>query len=273
MNFTIRPALLHDQPDLLRLSTSLSAQGFLTLPSTKKELEELLRISQKSFDQKLENPDQAKYLFVLESEKVIGCSLLLARHGDPKSPHLYFAVDENKKTLQLVCENEGRTELGGLIIDPVYRGHPEKLGKKLSYVRLFYLSQHPKFFKENIVAELLPPFNSDGTSPLWEVLGKKLTGMSYREADERSRYDKKFVQDYFQKEISLDSLPSEARAILGVPGPETKPVAKILSAVGFRYLHQIDPFDGGPHYGATQGDIRYDLVRQALFEKTEVQYL
>ncbi|MBI3540580.1 MAG: arginine N-succinyltransferase [Deltaproteobacteria bacterium] len=251
---------MRDQGDLLRLANSLSAHGFLTLPSQEKELEQLMG-------------DEGKILFVLEevaSKKVIGSSLIVARHGTPVSPHLYFQVDPLRRTLQLKFETKGRTELGGLILDPAYRGG--KLGKKLSYVRLYYLAQHPKGFQNDILAELLPPFNPDGSSLLWEALGKKFTGMEYRDADQRAREDKQFVRDHFPAhEILIDSLPHEAQLILGQPGPETKAVAKMLMEVGFHYLDQIDPFDGGPHYGAKQEEIKQDLVRDVLFSETKVK--
>ena len=118
---------------------------------------------------------------------------------------------------------------------------------------------------------MLPPFTPDGKSLFWEALGKKITGLDYQEADEMSRRDKSFIRQFFpQGEINITSLPAEAQSVIGIPGPETMAVTKILEAVGFQYLRQIDPFDGGPHYGAKQSDIRYDLVEKFLLRDTEV---
>jgi arginine N-succinyltransferase len=276
MSFLIRPARDSDIDDLHHLATSLSARGFLTLPSEIEDLKQMITISEKSFGGQLEDPDQGNYLFVmedLEKGKVVGSSLVIARHGTPESPHLFFQVDPRKKTLKLQWETEGRTELGGLILDPEYRGDPEKLGKRLSYIRLLYIRRHPERFKNEILAELLPPFTVDGKSPLWEALGRKLTGLDYREADRLSRKNKEFVRSCFPAgEIPIRSLPPDAQAIIGVPGPETRPVAKILTEAGFRYLNQVDPFDGGPHYGARREEIRYDLVERFLREGTTVTY-
>lgn len=273
--FKIRPAQPNDLANLHRLATSLSAHGFLTLPVEKGGLEDLISLSTRSFEQRLDDPDQGRYLFVLEDadrHQAVGSSLIVARHGTPASPHLYLQVDSEKRTLLLRSETEGRTELGGLILDATYRRHPARLGKRLSYVRLLYIRKHPDLFKRRILAELLPPFTADGKSPLWESLGRRVTGLDYREADRRSRMDKGFVFSTFPKEaIPIPSLSPEAQAVLGVPGPETQAVAKMLTEAGFRYLHQVDPFDGGPHFGAEQTEIRRDVVENFLLEETEIR--
>jgi arginine/ornithine N-succinyltransferase beta subunit len=60
---------------------------------------------------------------------------------------------------------------------------------------------------------------------------------------------------------------------IGVAGSETEAAVKTLKAAGFRYLHQIDPFDGGPHYGAKQGEVKYDVVEDFLFEQSEIKWM
>ena len=134
MSFLIRPVRHADIEALSVLASSLSAHGFLTLPDHSEELEKLVSLSESSFRGAVKSHDQGRYVFVLEDmdkRRVIGSSLIVARHGDPESPHLYFQVDEEKGTLMFQSDAEGRTELGGLILDPAYRGRPEKLGKGL----------------------------------------------------------------------------------------------------------------------------------------------
>ncbi len=261
MSFLIRPAIPSDLDPIHRLATSLSAQGFLTLPSEREELKSLIDLSVRSFQDKLRNPDEGQYLFVLEGRegdrKVIGCSLVIARHGTRELPHLFFQISSEKRTIQLRSEISGRTELGGLILDPAYRGRSEKLGRQLSYIRLQFIRRHPDRFQKDLIAELLPPLTPDGKSLFWEALGRKFTGMDYREADLLSRRDKGFVEKMFpREEIPIDSLPKEVQEVIGVPGPGSAPAAKMLEAAGFRFLNQIDPFDGGPHYGARQKEVR-----------------
>jgi arginine N-succinyltransferase len=37
---------------------------------------------------------------------------------------------------------------------------------------------------------------------------------------------------------------------LGRVGQETRPAQHLLESIGFEYLNEVDPFDGGPHYGS-----------------------
>jgi arginine N-succinyltransferase len=39
---------------------------------------------------------------------------------------------------------------------------------------------------------------------------------------------------------------------------------RILEKVGFRYLHQVDPFDGGPYFGAARDAISSVRERREL---------
>ncbi|MEE8466571.1 MAG: arginine N-succinyltransferase, partial [Dehalococcoidia bacterium] len=49
-------------------------------------------------------------------------------------------------TLQLVADESGPTEIGGLILSPAYRGHKAKLGSLLSVVRFHFMGLHPEWF-------------------------------------------------------------------------------------------------------------------------------
>jgi arginine/ornithine N-succinyltransferase beta subunit len=66
MSFMIRPARLLDIEPLAALASSLSARGFLTLPERPDELEKLIALSEQSFRGGLKNPDQGRYVFVME---------------------------------------------------------------------------------------------------------------------------------------------------------------------------------------------------------------
>lgn len=273
----IRPARLLDAEALSRLANSLSARGFLTLPESVSEIEKLIVVSEKSF-RSLDKPDdQARFVFVMEDmdkRRVVGSSLIVARHGTEDSPHLFFQIDDAQGTLTFQSDAEGRTELGGLILDPEYRKRPEKLGKGLSLIRLLFIKRNPKIFKDDLIAEFLPPFSPEGKSYLWESLGRRLTGLGYREADEKSRRDKRFVLQVFPRgPILISSLTEEAQMSLGLVGPETEGAVKLLKTIGFEYLHQVDPFDGGPHYGVKTSEVKYDLVQDFLFEQREIKWM
>ena len=80
--------------------------------------------------------------------------------------------------------------------------------------------------------------------------------MNYLEADILSRTNKEFILSLYPSGVIYETLlPLEARAAIGKVGKETLPVKKMLEDVGFKYMDEVDPFDGGPHYRAKLKDI------------------
>jgi arginine N-succinyltransferase len=123
-------------------------------------------------------------------------------------------------------------------------------------VRFLFIARHRELFKSELLAELLPPLEPDGTSHLWEALGRRFTGMSYAEADLYSSENKSFVRDLFPSGMIYASLLSpEAQGVIGKVGAQTRGVEKMLRRIGFRYARRIDPFDGGPHFVANADEL------------------
>jgi arginine N-succinyltransferase len=101
----------------------------------------------------------------------------------------------------------------------------------------------------------------DGRSLLWESIGKKFTGLDYIEADKISRKNKEFIKELFPaSDIYASLFTAKAQKLIGEVGPKTKGVQRMLERIGMRYLGHIDPFDGGPHYGANTSELT--LVRR-----------
>lgn len=261
--FRVRDVETKDLEDLLRLSKQAV---FLNLPSDSIQLSKLIARSQSSFKTRERSLEKDKYVFVLEDieqKRVIGTSSIIAQHGTPDEPHTYFQVLTKKKiskslhigflhqVLRLGFDYDGPTEIGGLVLLPEYRGHKEKLGKFLSLARFLYIAARRTQFKDEILSELMPPFNERGDSPIWEELGRKFTNLRYDEADRLSRRNKEFITSLFPEgDIYTCMLNGEAREAIGQVGVDTQPVKKMIEAMGFKYCNMIDPFDGGPHYWA-----------------------
>jgi arginine N-succinyltransferase len=246
-------------------------------------LEALIDKSVKSFAGKDKKPFDREYLFVLEDQRnkqLVGTSMIIAQHGTREAPHIYFQVTDAEaysasidkhfrhKVLSIGYNYEGPTEIGGLVVDPPRRSGPEKPGKQLSYVRFLFMAMHRALFRERVLAELLPPLLADGRSLLWESVGKKFTGLSYTEADKLSRRNKEFIKELFpSSDIYASLFPERVQKIIGVVGPETRGVQRMLERIGFSYVEHIDPFDGGPHYEADLAEIslirRYRTVKLA----------
>jgi arginine N-succinyltransferase len=260
--YEIRGASLADEDELFRLAAYLNT---VNLPNDRAQVRELLKHAERSFTGELV-PAHRKFVFLLwdlERARAIGTSTIIAQLGRRDAPYIYFDVlDEERysKTLnrhfhhtalRLGFSYDGPTELGGLVVDPTYRRAPERLGRFVSYARFLFIAAQRKLFKEQIVAELLPPLEPDGTSHLWEALGRHFTGMSYAEADLLSSQDKEFIRELFPTNMIYTSLLSkQAQAVIGRVGPQTLGVARMLREVGFRYNSRVDPFDGGPHFAA-----------------------
>lgn len=259
----LREAQLRDAESLERLAT---VPGFISLSGDRDELALKISRSRSSFGGTISDPMDAKYIFVAEdlaTGRVVGTSMIAARHGSIESPHFYFEVGQEEKfsntintgfihgTLKLKYETNGPTELGGLVLDQEARNSPERVGRQLSFVRFLYLGLYRESFKRRILAELLPPLNIRGQSPLWEAIGRRFTNMDYWEADRLCQQSKEFIFSLFPSgKIYTTFLTAEARNALGKVGKETEPVLHMLQKVGFAYRNQVDPFDGGPHLWA-----------------------
>ncbi len=261
--FLLREVRPSDLDDLFELAKRLNT---LNLPANRDVLKKRIEYSRSSFGGRFDDPQDCEYIFVLrdlEADKVIGTCMIIAKHGTFERPAVYFKVNEVQKysttisrhfvhqTLQLHFDYRGPTEIGGLILHPDYRGHRLKLGKLLSYVRFLYIGMHQARFEDELVAELLPELNDDGTSELWEHLGRHFTGLDYMTADKMSRENIEFIRSLFPFEpLYTALLPSAVEAKIGSVGTPTKPVEKMLKSIGFVYDKSIDPFDGGPTFRA-----------------------
>jgi arginine N-succinyltransferase len=49
--------------------------------------------------------------------------------------------------------------------------------------------------------------------------------------------------------------PVEVQEQLGVVGPDSQGAVHLLEKIGLRFLRHVDPFDGGPFYGAKVKDL------------------
>ncbi len=267
MNFITR-AVRHD--DLGQLFDLAKQFNLLNLPGDKRVLSAKIDRSEQSFAGKLSKVD-SEYVFVLEDleeKQIVGSSLVLAKHGNENVPHSYFKILKRDhfsqdlgigfihQVLRFQTDTDGPTEIGGLLVDKTYRRRPEKLGKQISLTRFLYMGIYPEKFEERVLCELTPPLTEEGRSEFWEALGRRFTGLPYQEADLLSQSHKEFIESLFPVEdIYLSLLDSKARLVLGRVGEATKPAQHLLESIGFQYLEEVDPFDGGPHYGCSLSEI------------------
>ena len=273
--FLLRSAKQQDAKDVFEIARHLDT---VNLPADPEHVDQIITHSIKSFSGAIE-PSQREYLFVLEdthTSRVVGTSMIHAQHGTKKAPHVFFHVRKDEhysetldkyfvhQCLRIGYNYNGPTEIGGLILLPQYRRHRDALGKQLSYVRFLFIAMHRNVFRNQVLSELLPPLEENGTSILWEHLGRRFTGLRYQEADLLSKNNKEFIRTLFPHELIYTALlPHAVQQVIGKVGPNTRGVEKMLRRIGFQYANQIDPFDGGPHFIANTGDI--SLIQQSRY--------
>jgi arginine N-succinyltransferase len=271
--FRIRQSYPEDVDQVLAVAEHLDT---VNLPHDREVIEGILDRSARSFAGELTGHD-LEFVFVLEdmeAKRIIGTSMIYAQHGTKRAPHIFFRVENDERysvtldryfvhrTLRIGYNYNGPTEIGGLILLPEYRRNAHLLGKSLSYVRFLFMRMHRPMLRDQVISELLPPLEPDGTSKLWEALGKRFTGLTYMEADRLSKDNKEFIHALFPDDpIHTELLPEDVQAIIGEVGEETRGVEKMLRRIGFDYAAQIDPFDGGPHFIANTDAIT--IVRDA----------
>lgn len=267
--FILRSVQHEDLKELYNLSNIMT---FINLPPDEELIKAKIESSIRSFKNPSSDLSKNYYIFVLENfetRELLGVSMIHAQHGTEDEPHFYLSVGQEAKfsqtintgfvhgTLKLGLDHNGPTEIGGLILNPEFRGHKDKLGKQLSFVRFLFMARQPERFKPMIHSELMPPFDKNGNSPLWEALGRRFLNMNYHDADVLSRNNKEFILSLFPSEnIYQTLLPIDAREAIGKVGKETEPVRKMLESVGFKYTYEVDPFDGGPHYRCPLKEIK-----------------
>lgn len=268
MSFIVRPARREDLGELVDLAKQF---GLLNLPGDKKVLTQKIEKSLQSFSGEATKAE-SEYLFILEDTEenvVVGSSLIMAKHGTEEIPHSFFKILKRNhfsedlgigfihQVLRFELDIDGPTEIGGLLVDKAYRRRPEKLGKQISLSRFLFMGMNLEKFEDRVLCELTPPLTDEGRSEFWEALGRRFTGLPYQEADLLSQSHKEFISSLFPVEdIYLCLLDAKARLVLGRVGVQTKPAQHLLESIGFEYLEEVDPFDGGPHFGAATKDIR-----------------
>lgn len=221
------------------------------------------------------------FMFVLadtENPGCLGTSQLISCMGGPSNPNVCFKLDRHEMfspglqtgtshtVATLYLDPSAPTEIGGLILQPSYRGHAQRLGRFLSLVRFHFVGLHRTIFRDQILAEMMAQITPDGHNHFWDHLGRRFIPLSYTEADRMCQYSREFMMSLLPREpIYLSLLPPEPRAGVGQVGTETIPARRMLEKLGFAYHGFIDPFDGGPYLHAETDDV--PMIQNTRFRK------
>jgi len=264
--YLIREARKEDAKSIVPLAALLDR---LSLPVEEEALADELVRSEASFGGSIRALGEERYILVMEEKpagKIIGTSSLIAQHGTKAVPHVSLIVFAEERVsavlrktmvhacLQLKVDRDGPTAISSLVLLPEYRSNPLKLGKQLSLARFAFLKMHRERFRDRLLAKLMP-VNAGGAAPVfWEAFGKRFTGLDYAEAARLSLVDDEFVLSLFPKDrVYASLLPPEAQQAIGATSSLVE--QKILEKIGFRYSHEVSPFDGAPYYTAVTDEV------------------
>lgn len=286
----VREVKPRDLEGLYELSRHLDSVNF---PHDRRVLRQLVTKARRSFQGIEQGVAHGQYMFVLEgarSGRIVGTCMVFGQHGTPDAPHIFFDVFQDERysttldrhfthtTLRLGFNYNGPSEIGALVVHPECRALG--LGKPLSFVRFLFMAMYRERFRDEVIAELMPPLTSDRRSRLWEHLGRRFTGLDYQEADKLSHTNKEFIVSLFPQAIHATLLPDDVAELIGQVHEDTKGVRRMLESIGFRYSHRIDPFDGGPHFHAALDDIsiirnaeEYRVAKETVDEAEEQEVL
>jgi arginine N-succinyltransferase len=216
------------------------------------------------------------FMFVLEeieTQGVIGTSQIISRFGGPGQPNVSLQLERKElfshslqmgvthTVARIHLDETGPTEIGGLILQPSFRGHRDKLGRLIALVRFHFMGLHRHHFSDRVLAEMMGPITIDGYNPFWEHCTRAFINLTYEQADKFCQQSKEFILTLFPRtDLYLTLISPEARSVVGTVGPETIPARRMLEKIGFKYHNRVDPFDGGPHLEAQLDDI--ELVKK-----------
>jgi arginine N-succinyltransferase len=255
----IRPVERDDLPALLELAQH-TAFGLTTLPKDQALLERRIRQSLRAFATEADEPPAGEaYLLVMEDladRHLIGTAGAVSKVGgfDPFfSYQLRTSVHESKslgvrkeiRTLNLVQEHDGPSEIGSLFLDPAAR--QPGLGRALSLSRFLLMAQMPQRFENMVIAEMRGVIDERGQSAFWDALGRHFFDLDLPTADYLSVVNKKFIAELMPEyPIYVPLLPAQAQAVIGQVHDHTAPALRILEAEGFEHTDMVDIFEAGP---------------------------
>jgi arginine N-succinyltransferase len=266
--FLIREARPGDHQQLLGLARELDS---INLPAESRPMRKAIAASEQAFRGRIRDRSRALFIFCAQevmTRRLVAASMIIGKHGTPEAPHYYLEMDSDERYshtlrksfrhpfLRLRYSMDGPTEIGGLIVTASMRGHAERIGKQISWVRFLYIAMHRKRFEDQVLAEMLAPMLPDHGNIFWDHYGRSVTGLSFREADILSTHDKEFIRALFpDTPLYTFLLPEEVRGSLGAVGENTRGAVRLLEQAGMKFLKHIDPFDGGPYYGAATNQL------------------
>lgn len=270
----IRPVAPPDLDDLLELAGQASF-GLTTLPRDADFLRQRITDSAEGFGRLgTGRPRGEALLLVLEdtsSKRVVGTAGVVSKVGGFEPFYAYsiettlheshdLGIRKEIRTLHLVEEHNGPSEIGSMFLHPCMRG--QGAGRIASLSRFLLIAEYPANFDETVIAEMRGVIDERGHSDFWDAVGKHFFDLDFPKADALSMTGKQFIGDLMPRHpIYIPLLPPAAQAVIGQVHQNTAPALRILQREGFQFTGMVDIFEAGPIVSCPRDDLR--LVRNS----------
>jgi arginine N-succinyltransferase len=266
----VRPARLDDAVQISAVTAQLGS-GMTNLPGEPAQMGALIEQSEALL---AGGSDDSRIILSLECDgRVVGTASVWTRIGT-KRPFYSFRITPHARaveggpqvttrTLNLVEDFTGCSEVGGLVIDPAFRRGG--IGRQAARTRYLFIAGHRPMFADRTVSELRGWQDENGKSPVWRALGKIFYQMPFDEADRLSVGDKDFIAPLAPAHpVYVELLPMAAQHALGQAHESGRRALELLLEENFRYDGHVDIFDGGPTVWAPTDEIK--AVRESCAE-------
>ncbi len=280
-SFVIRSIKTTDFPKVKSLVGSIKA-GLTSLPNHSDFLKQKVMRADAAFQSEITKPGDEHYLFLLEQQdtgKIAGICGIYAYAGGHKpfqclvqesinQEYESLGIKKNHQLLRYTELEDVPSEVCSLYMHPKFRGMGQ--GRLLSLCRYFYIKEHPKRFKDQVIAELRGYRDKNGKSPFYQHIVRPFFGQSLKENDYlRAVSPPEFISDLYPRyPIYTSMLPPEARGVIGRVYKNTRPALHLLLKEGFKENGQLDLFDAGPFLSAKVKDIRtVKLIKKGVLKK------
>jgi len=263
----IRPIARKDLPLFAEFSFE-SLLGMTNLPRDREKLLDKITHSEACFLEKIEEPGQEEYYFVLEdltTGRIGGTCGILALSTQSfgyiykiealKSNAQQVPAPKEIKILKFARNPPNSSEVCALYLQPTFRHSGQ--GRLLSLSRFLFIAAFPERFRKKIVAELRGYIDIRQISPFWDAIGRHFCDLSFVELMAQLDQSHAFIKEILPKyPIYIDLLPKEAQEVIGKTHESTKPAYQMLTHENFTFNQEIDILEGGPILSAKTPEIR-----------------
>lgn len=275
----IRPITSADYPSFESFAFKANL-GIISLPKDPRLLRQKISDSIEAFSENRSDPHSMLYIFILEdleTKKVEGTCGIKAKTGGLNPIYFYKITEEHNSTttpyvpheckiLRPIVYQEGPSEICGLYLLPDSR--KGGLGKLLSLSRFLFMACHPKRFEQAVFADMRGVFDGNNSNLFWEKIGRHFFDVPIETALDMATHTALCIPEILPKyPIYISLLPKEVQEVIGKTHPNTKPALQMLFDEGFRFMDEVNIFDGGPRIISPTTNIR--TINQSVQARVE----